>query len=81
MEIETEILVLQAFYLSIRHINGQLCRVFQMQKIKKKKTEKKKKKKKREKDIKENKKVCKVEKILIYTMKERNTIKNREAVK
>lgn len=80
MEIETEILVLQAFYLSIRHINGQLCRVFQMQKIKKKKTEIE-KKKKREKDRKENKKVCKVEKILIYTMKERNTIKNREAVK
>lgn len=43
MEIETEILVLQAFYLSIGHINGQLCLVFQMQKIKKRKTEKKKK--------------------------------------
>lgn len=51
MEIETEILVLQAFYLSIRHINGQLCRVFQMQKIKKKKTEKEKKKRRKEKNI------------------------------
>lgn len=78
MEIETEILVLQAFYLSIGHINGQLCLVFQMQKIKKRKTEKKNKKRK---DRKENKKVCKAEKILIYTMKERNNIKNREAVK
>lgn len=50
MEIETEIQVLQAFYLSIGHINGQLCLVFQMQKIKKRK--KKKKKEKIEKRIK-----------------------------
>lgn len=62
MEIETEILVLQAFYLSIRHINGQLCRVFQMQKIKKKKTEKEIKRRKEKKIEKRIKKFARLKK-------------------